>query len=162
MFSKQNLGWICQTVLGTADNRSTNFCSEIFVDDLLFFLFLNRSVYHDYAGPQIHEDLSIGEFENLSLVSHGKEELIFHFETLEERYLKGLSRDLKSNKYLLGKNLCMADIYTAELLTPLESVLFDFTPWPYVCQWFEDVKKYINKTVNDGTMRTLSERLTAS
>eukprot|EP00794_Sanderia_malayensis_P000422 gene422-1058_t len=101
---------------------------------------LARAVYHDFAAPRLYESHSIGEFEVISLIAHGKSEIINHFDTIEQHYL----RNGKSN-CLLGKELTMADILVATTVVPLEAVMFDFTPWPSLCKWFEMAKSTVAK-----------------
>ena len=63
-----------------------------------------------------------------------------HFDTLENIYLCK-----PGTMYLVSNELTMADICIAITLSPLESVFFDFSPWPRLCKWFEGIKMEIAK-----------------
>ena len=98
-------------------------------------------MYYDFAAPRLHKSHSIGECEDISLVAHGKTEIRAHFEALEKHYLKN-----NNNCFLVGNQLTIADIYTAIIISPLQAVLFDFTPWPSLCKWFEEINKQMVTT----------------
>eukprot|EP00112_Aurelia_sp_Birch-Aquarium-sp1_P005792 Seg1658.1 transcript_id=Seg1658.1/GoldUCD/mRNA.D3Y31 product="Glutathione S-transferase 1 isoform D" protein_id=Seg1658.1/GoldUCD/D3Y31 len=119
-----------------------SFESRTKVESLIFWAAtsLARSVYNDFAAPRLYENHSIGEYENVSLISHAKGEIMEHFDTLENIYLCK-----PGNMYLVSNELTMADIYIASTMSPLESVFFDFSPWPRLCKWFEGIKMEITK-----------------
>jgi len=115
---------------------------------------LSRSVYHNFTAPRLFESHSIGEFQNMSLVTHGKEEIIEHFDVIEKVYLTN-----SKNAYLVNNELSMADVYVATTISALESLFFDFSSWPLLCKWFERVKTDMTKTAHDNKLKTMLNRV---
>eukprot|EP00795_Rhopilema_esculentum_P017558 gene17558-9188_t len=113
---------------------------------------LARSVFYDFAAPRLHESHSIGEFESIHLVTHGKSEIIEHFDVLEKHYL---NNNNNNTKYLVNNELTLADVYTAITISFLEPLLFDFSPWPGLCKWFEGIKSAIAQTSQKNMLTRL-------
>lgn len=113
------------------------FSNSIYFQRILRF----RSVYYNFAAPRMFENHSIGEFENISLVTMGKDEITAHFDTIEKFYLTN-----NNQTYLINNEFSIADVFTAITISSLEPLLFDFSPWPTLCKWFEKVKTDIAKT----------------
>ncbi|XP_032228954.1 glutathione S-transferase theta-1 [Nematostella vectensis] len=87
---------------------------------------LLRDLAHNYVYPSLlHEDDALPGSANASLVAYGKAEVLFHLNTLENNYLS-------KNKFLCGKKSCFADCWVAVVLSLLELLSFDFSPWPRV------------------------------
>ncbi|KAK3748921.1 hypothetical protein QZH41_019876 [Actinostola sp. cb2023] len=95
---------------------------------------LNRDVSHNYIYPSLlyQEDSLPGEA-NLSLISYGKSEVIFHLNTLENNYLA-------KSPFLCGDRETFADSWITIILSQLELLSFDFNPWPKVKTWMENNK----------------------
>lgn len=89
----------------------------------------------------------------MSLITHGKDEIKEHFDTLEKQYLAN-----NNKTYLLNENLSMADVYVAITISSLEPLHFDFSPWPGLCRWFEKVKSEIDKVSHKSKLTKLMIR----
>ncbi len=118
-----------------------------------YCFFPSSSVYHDFVGPRLNEAESIGEFETISLVHHAKLEITNHFDVLEKQYLAN-----SKTRFLIGNELTIADIYVSITIASLQSVMFDFTPWPGLCKWSETIKAEILRV----SQRTRLSRITSN
>ncbi|XP_020896684.1 uncharacterized protein LOC110235561 [Exaiptasia diaphana] len=95
---------------------------------------LKRDVCHNYINPSLslQEDSLAGDA-NMSLISYGKTEVIFHLNTLENHYLN-------NSTFLCGERETFADSWVALILSLLELLSFDFSPWPKVKTWMLNMK----------------------
>ena len=89
----------------------------------------------------------------MSLVTHGKDEITEHFDKVEKFYLAN-----NNTAYLVSSKLSIADVYTATTISALEPLLFDFSPWPLLCKWFERVKTDMTKASHDNILTKLLSR----
>ncbi|XP_031569435.1 glutathione S-transferase theta-1-like [Actinia tenebrosa] len=102
---------------------------------------LTRDVAHNYVYPSLQrqEDSLPGE-SNISLISFGKSEVMFHLNTLENQYLS-------KSPFLSCDRETFADSWVTVVLSLLEFASFDFSPWPKVKAWMNNVKAncdYVN------------------
>lgn len=95
---------------------------------------LLRDVGNNYVYPSLNraED-ALSKGANTSLVEFGKKEVIFHLHTLEKHYFS-------QHKFLCCGVPTLADSWTAIVLSLLELVSFDLSPWPSLKLWMSCVK----------------------
>lgn len=85
---------------------------------------------------------------NTSLVEFGKTEVLFHLDTLEKHYLC-------DREFLCGGAPNFADCWVAVVLSLLELVCFDLTPWPRLKSWICSMKSnsdYVDVSYNHEEM----------
>ena len=85
---------------------------------------------------------------NSSLVDFGKNEVIFHLDVLEKHYLC-------HHEFLCGNSSTIADCWVAVVLSLLELVCFDLTPWPRLRSWVCSMKSngdYVDVSYNHEEM----------
>ena len=89
----------------------------------------------------------------MSLITLGKDEIAEHFDRIEKFYLTN-----KNTAYLVSNKLSIADVYAATTIAALEPLLFDFSPWPLLCKWFERVQTDMTKTSHENLLTKLLSR----
>lgn len=113
------------------------------------FLFIYRDVGNNYVYPSLnHPEDALSKQTNTSLVQFGKTEVFFHLDTLEKHYLS-------QRKFLCGPAPTLADSWIAIVLSLLELVCLDLTPWPKVKSWMCSMKSnsdYVDVSYNHEEM----------
>lgn len=97
-------------------------------------MLIPRDVGNNYVYPSLNRpEYALAKEGNTSLVQFGKMEVLFHLDTLEKHYLS-------KHKFLCCAVPTLADIWVAMVLSLLELVCLDLTPWPRVKSWMSSMK----------------------
>ena len=118
-----------------------------------FFLQLKHSFFRDIGNNYVYPSLNwpgvaLAKESNSSLVDFGKNEVIFHLDVLEKHYLC-------HHEFLCGNSSTIADCWVAVVLSLLELVCFDLTPWPRLRSWVCSMKSngdYVDVSYNHEEM----------
>eukprot|EP00112_Aurelia_sp_Birch-Aquarium-sp1_P012382 Seg2604.4 transcript_id=Seg2604.4/GoldUCD/mRNA.D3Y31 product="Glutathione S-transferase 1 isoform D" protein_id=Seg2604.4/GoldUCD/D3Y31 len=95
---------------------------------------LHRVVGYRIVYPQFFEKYHLPNEANDALIDKGMHELTTDLETLEHHVLPG-------SKYLCGEEMTIADLYVATILVQLEWIDFDFSLWPKIINWMQQIKE---------------------
>nr|XP_058952617.1 dichloromethane dehalogenase-like [Pocillopora verrucosa] len=110
---------------------------------------LLRDIGNNYVYPSLNwPGVALAKESNSSLVDFGKNEVIFHLDVLEKHYLC-------HHEFLCGNSSTIADCWVAVVLSLLELVCFDLTPWPRLRSWVCSMKSngdYVDVSYNHEEM----------
>ena len=111
--------------------------------------FFFRDIGNNYVYPSLNwPGVALAKESNSSLVDFGKNEVIFHLDVLEKHYLC-------HHEFLCGNSSTIADCWVAVVLSLLELVCFDLTPWPRLRSWVCSMKSngdYVDVSYNHEEM----------
>lgn len=115
----------------------------------IFVIKYLRDVGNNYVYPSLNRpEHALAKDGNTSLVEFGKTEVFFHLDTLQKHYLS-------NRKFLCGDVPTLADSWIAIVLSLLELVCLDLTPWPKVKSWMCAMKSnsdYVDVSYNHEEM----------
>lgn len=110
---------------------------------------LLRDIGNNYVYPSLNwPGVALAKESNSSLVDFGKNEVIFHLDVLEKHYLC-------HHEFLCSNSSTIADCWVAVVLSLLELVCFDLTPWPRLRSWVCSMKSngdYVDVSYNHEEM----------